>query len=81
MSEETHGSSDQTGAPPGQGDVGPRRHLKVVTDVFGRLWICPDDVDEDRDLAEQGGWRCGDTIIEKAYRTPPDPPPDRSTEP
>jgi hypothetical protein len=81
VTEETNGSPDRAGARPGPGAGGEGRRLKVVTDVFGLLWICPEDVDEDRDLAEQGGWRCGDTTREPSDPTPPDPSSDRSTQP
>jgi len=37
------------------------RYLRVVRDEHGRLWICPEGVDENRDLASQGCWRSDDS--------------------
>lgn len=81
MTEETHGIPDGAGPQPGPVDGGEGRRLKVVRDVFGLLWICPEDVDEDRDLAEQGGWRCGDATRGMTDLPTPDPSLDRSTQP
>jgi hypothetical protein len=36
------------------------RPMKVVRDKYGRLWLCHVDVDEEGDIEDQGGWRCGD---------------------
>jgi hypothetical protein len=36
------------------------RPMKVVLDDDGCRWLCDADVDEDKDLKEQGCWRCGD---------------------
>jgi hypothetical protein len=41
------------------------RPMKVVVDSQGRTWLCDMDVDESKDLEEQGCWRC------------PQPPPSR----
>jgi len=36
------------------------RPMKVVVDDDGCRWLCDADVDERKDLKEQGCWRCGD---------------------
>jgi hypothetical protein len=38
----------------------PARPMKVVTDRDGNPWLCDADVDEDKDLAAQGCWRCSE---------------------
>ena len=43
--------------------VGPESHkaarpMRVVVDDNGCTWLCDADVSEDRDLKEQGCWRC-----------------------
>jgi hypothetical protein len=34
------------------------RPMKVVEDNDGCRWLCDADVDEDKDLKDQGCWRC-----------------------
>ncbi len=36
------------------------RPMKVVVDEKGCYWLCDMNVDENRDLAPQGCWRCSD---------------------
>ena len=38
----------------------PARPMKVVVAKDGCTWLCDADVDETKDLKEQGCWRCGD---------------------
>ncbi len=38
----------------------PARPMEVVFEEGGNHWLCDKGVDPDRDLAEQGCWRCGD---------------------
>ena len=45
--------------------VGPEPHkaarpMKVVVDDDGCKWLCDAGVSENKDLKEQGCWRCGD---------------------
>jgi hypothetical protein len=42
-------------------DVSPHksaRPLKYIRDKDGNGWLCDKDVDPNRDLKEQGCWRC-----------------------
>jgi hypothetical protein len=44
-------------------ETGPHhaaRPMRVVVDDRGCRWLCDADVDETKDLKEQGCWRCGD---------------------
>jgi hypothetical protein len=34
--------------------------MKVLMDEDGCAWLCDADVDESKDLKDQGCWRCGD---------------------
>jgi hypothetical protein len=34
--------------------------MRVVVAKDGCTWLCDADVDETKDLGEQGCWRCGD---------------------
>ena len=36
------------------------RPMKVVADEAGTRWICDKEVDERRDLRQQGCWKCGE---------------------
>ena len=36
------------------------RPMKVVVTADGCTWLCDADVDESRDLNEQGCWRCAE---------------------
>jgi hypothetical protein len=38
----------------------PARPLRFVKDKHGNGWLCDKSVDVNRDLKEQGCWRCGD---------------------
>ncbi len=39
------------------------RPIKVIVDAKGEPWICDTATDPSRDLADQGGWRCGELSI------------------
>lgn len=53
-SDQDHGD----GAPdPGSGP-GRGRHLVLIRDRHGLLWLAPPGVDENGDLQAQGCWRC-----------------------
>ena len=36
------------------------RPFKIVVDASGQPWLCDRKVDESKDLASQGCWRCRD---------------------
>jgi streptogramin lyase len=36
------------------------RPMKVVSDKEGSRWLCDKEVDEQKDLREQGCWQCGE---------------------
>ncbi len=36
------------------------RPMKVVVDKNGCIWLCDANVDESKDLKEQGCWRCAE---------------------
>lgn len=63
-------SEDRTADPRAEQELPERgvavtdHYLRVIKDVYGRLWICPDGVDEHQDLASQGCWRSGDSTID-----------------
>ena len=39
------------------------RPMKVVVADGGCTWLCDADVDESKDLEEQGCWRCADVAF------------------
>ncbi len=39
------------------------RPMKVVVGENGCTWLCDADVDESKDLEEQGCWRCADVAF------------------
>ena len=45
-------------AEPGSRVIAPERRLTVIRDKYGRLWLCPESVDQESDLKTQGCWRC-----------------------
>jgi hypothetical protein len=51
-----HGDTVYVGTEPHHA----ARPMKVVVDDRGCRWLCDADVDESKDLKEQGCWRCGD---------------------
>jgi hypothetical protein len=54
---------------PGVGPYYAALRIKVVRDKYGRLWLCPAEVDEEGDLEAQGAWRCGDLTFVRPGRS------------
>jgi hypothetical protein len=50
--------SDETTPPTGIGPHRASRPLKFFRDADGNGWLCDKDIDPDKDLREQGCWRC-----------------------
>ena len=53
--ESEHGGTVNVGTVPKAA-----RPMKVVVAKDGCTWLCDADVDESKDLKEQGCWQCGD---------------------
>ncbi len=50
--------TDETRSPATTDTHKPARPLKFFRDVEGNGWLCDKNIDPDRDLREQGCWRC-----------------------
>lgn len=53
------GSDHGEGGPGTGGGPDRGRHLVLIRDRHGLLWLGPPGVDENGDLQAQGCWRCG----------------------